>query len=211
MPGLFALPVSANHPGPRRHNGRNVAPGFHVIDVGRLAPQSFLRRKRRPWARSACNAFERSDQRRLLAANKGARSLHQLDIEVESATENVRAQQSVLPRLLDGPAQPSHRQRILGAHIDDALRCAHGVGADDHPLEQRMGIALNLVAVHVSAGIALIGIADDVLFIRLRLGKEVPLVAGQKPGSAASAQPGRLDLLDHRFRRAHRCNTLYRA
>ena len=44
-----------------------------------------------------------------------------------------------------------HRQRILGADVDDALGGAHHVAADDHAFEQRVRIALDLVAVHVGA------------------------------------------------------------
>ena len=65
-----------------------------------------------------------------------------------------------------------------------------------------MRIALDLVAVHVSAGVALIGVADDVLGVSLGLGQEIPLVAGEEACAAASAQPGGLDLLDHGSLRA---------
>jgi hypothetical protein len=34
--------------------------------------------------------------------------------------------------------------------------------------------------------------------VRLGLGQKIPLVAGQEARAAAPAQPGRLDLLDHR-------------
>ena len=131
--------------------------------------------------RPAGKAFERGDQRRLFAADKGSRALHQFDVEVESAVENVRAQQAVLACLFDGPVEPAHRQRILGAHIDDAFGRAHHVGADDHAFQQRMRIALDLIAVHVGAGIALVGVADDVLGVGLGLGQKIPFVAGQEP------------------------------
>ena len=62
-----------------------------------------------------------------------------------------------------------------------------------------MRVALDLVAVHIGAGIALIGIADDVLDIRLGLGQKVPFVAREKAGSAASAQPGCLNLFNNAF------------
>ena len=93
--------------------------------------------------------------------------------------------------------QAVHRQRILGAHIDDSLGCAHHVGADDHSFQQRVRIALNFVAIHVGAGIAFIGIADDVLRLRLCLGQELPFVACGISGAAAAAQFRGLDLLDH--------------
>ena len=153
----------------------------------------------RPRTRAAGEAFERGDQRGLFAADECARALHQFDVEVEAAAEDVLAQQPVFARLFDGAVQAAHRQRILGAHVDDALGRAHRVGADDHAFQQRMRIALDLVAVHVGAGIALVGIADDVLGVGLGLGQEIPLVAGEEARAAAAAQPRGLDLLDHRL------------
>ena len=44
-----------------------------------------------------------------------------------------------------------------------------------------MGIALDLVAVHVRAGVAFIGVADDELLVGDGFAQEFPLVAGQKP------------------------------
>src|SRR5579872_194773 len=63
-----------------------------------------------------------------------------------------------------------------------------------------MGIALNLVAIHISAGVTLIGVADDELGVGFCFGQKVPLVAGKKAGAASAPQPRGLDLLDHRFR-----------
>ena len=59
-----------------------------------------------------------------------------------------------------------HGQRVLGAHVDDAFGGAHHVAADDHAFEQRVRIAFDLVAVHVRAGVAFVGVADDVLLRR---------------------------------------------
>ena len=60
-----------------------------------------------------------------------------------------------------------------------------------------MRVAFDLIAVHVSAGVALVGVADDVLDVGLGLGQKIPLVAGEEAGAAAATQPGGLDLLDH--------------
>ena len=86
--------------------------------------------------RPAGKAFERSDQGRFFAADKSPRALHQLNVEVEAAVQDVRAQQSVFPRLFDGSIQAAHRKWILGAHIDDAFGRAHHVTADNHALQE---------------------------------------------------------------------------
>jgi len=149
--------------------------------------------------RPARIAFERCNQRRLLAANKRTRALHQFDVEMETAVQNVRAQQPIFARLLDGLVEPPHGQRILGADVNDALGSAHHIAADDHTLQQRMRVALDLVAVHVSAGVALVGVANNVFFIRLRFGQKIPLVPGKEARAAASTQPRGLDLLNDRL------------
>ena len=95
--------------------------------------------------------------------------------------------------------QAVHGQRILGAHVDDAFGGAHHVAADDHAFQQRVRIALDLVAVHVRAGVAFVGIADDVLLVGRGLAQELPLEAGEEAGAAAAAQFGGLDLLDHQL------------
>ncbi len=136
--------------------------------------------------RPAGEAFKRGDQRRLFAADEGPRALHQLDVEVESAVEDVGPEQAVFAGLFDGAVEAPHRQRILGAHVNDAFGRAHHVGADDHAFKQRMWIALDLVAVHVRAGVALIGVADDVFDVRFGLGQKIPLVSGKEAGAAAA-------------------------
>ena len=84
--------------------------------------------------------------------------------------------------------QAVHRQRILGADVNDALGGAHGIAADDHAFEQRVRIAFDLVAVHVRAGVAFVGVADQVFLVGFGLGEKVPFVAGQEPGAAAAAK-----------------------
>ena len=188
VPELLALPVSLNHAGSFAHDGHDVVPGFNIIDVGRLAPESLLRGERRPGPGPSGLIFQRGDERGLLAAYEGAGALHDFDVELETAAENVVAQQTVFPCLIDGPVDAMHRQRILRAHVNDALSGAHHIAADDHAFQQRVRIALDLVAVHVSAGIAFVGVADDVFLVGLGLGQEVPFVPGQESGAAAAAQ-----------------------
>ena len=175
VPALLALPVSVNHAGPLATMGAMLYQVSTLLMLLGLPRQPFLRGERRARPRPSGFAFERGDQRGLLAADECARAFHQFDIEIESAAQNVASQQAVVARLLDGPIQAVHGQRILGAHVDDALGCARHVAADDHAFQQRVRIALDLVAVHVGAGIALVGIADDVFGRHRRLAQELPL------------------------------------
>ena len=64
-----------------------------------------------------------------------------------------------------------------------------------------MRIALHDGAVHESAGVALVGVADDVAHrVVLRAAAEAPFQAGREPSSAASPQPGLFDPFDDRLR-----------
>ena len=135
-----------------------------------------MRGKRRTRPRPARFALERGNQRSFLAAYECPRAFNQFNVELEAASQDVVAQEAVLARLLDGAIETMHRQRIFRADVDDSLGGAHDIPADDHALEQRMWIAFDLVAVHVRAGIALVGIADDVFGLGLCLGRNSHLL-----------------------------------
>ena len=180
----------------------DVEPGFDVVDVGRTAPQALFGRERRARPRPAGASFERTDQRRFFAADEGAGALDQIDVELEAAPEDVVAEDAVVSGLREGHFQPMDGERIFGADIDDALLGAGDVAADRHALDQRMGIAFEFVAIHIGAGVAFIGVADQELAIRRRLAQELPFQAGRETGAAAAAQPRNLELLVHQLRRA---------
>ena len=90
---------------------------------------------------------------------------------------------------------------ILGAAVDVAFFGADGVAAQHHAFEQAVRVALDDGAVHEGAGVAFVGVADDVLDVARGLGGEFPLEAGQEAGAATAAQAGVLDFLDDRFGR----------
>ena len=87
-------------------------------------------------------------------------------------------------------------ERVLGAHVDVALVRADGVAADEHALEHGVRVAVHDGGVHEGAGVALVAVADDVLGLAGRRGRELPLQARREPGAAAAAQTGGEHLLD---------------
>ena len=127
VPALLVLPVSLNQAGPLETMGAMLYQVSTLLMLVGLPVQALLGRERRTRPRPAGEAFERRDQRGLLAAHEGAGAFHQLDIEVEAAAQDVVAQHARLPGLLDGAVQAVHGQRVLGAHVDDALGGAHHV------------------------------------------------------------------------------------
>ena len=72
-------------------------------------------------------------------------------------------------RLADGDLHRLDRVGIFGADIDVAIGGADGDAGDGHALDQYEGIAFHDHAVGEGAGIALIGVADDVFLLRRRL------------------------------------------
>ena len=106
------------------------------------------------------------------------------------------AEQPALGHLLDGGAEPVDGKRVFGSDVDVGLVGPHGVRPDEHALEYRVRVALQDCPVHERAGVALVGVADDVLLVPGGVMAELPLEPGREPGAAAPAQAGPLDRVD---------------
>ena len=117
-----------------------------------------------------------------LPADKGPGALIDVDVEGKAAAEDIGAEQAVLAGLVDGDLQPADGQGIFGAGIDVALVGVDGPGGDDHALEHGVGVGFEDAAVHESARIAFVGVAQHV-FDRTRTGLgKGPLEPGGKAG-----------------------------
>ena len=108
--------------------------GLDVVDVGRLAPQSALCGVGRSGPRLADAAFDGIQRRCLLTADEGPAPPGDLDVEIEPASQDVPAQQTVLPRLLDGQAKILQGQGEFVAYVEIPFVGTDGIGTDDHPL-----------------------------------------------------------------------------
>src|ERR1039457_7152477 len=105
------------------------------------------------------------------------------------------------PGLPDGGLQGIPRQRGFGANVEKALLGAHGVGRDGHAFQHAMRVAFEHRAIHERAGIALVGVADDVFFLLAGLGHGAPFEARGIARAAPPAEAAADDLLN-RFLRA---------
>ncbi len=130
------------------------------------------------------------------------------ELEREARAEDVVAEIARLARLLDRLLQALVDFPDLAVHVVVAARAAHGVRRDDHPLDQRVRVVAQDVAILERARLALVGIAHEVLLPRELLGHEAPLEPGGKAGAAAAAQGRLLHLRDHRRRRDLRVDDL---
>ena len=104
-------------------------------------------------------------------------------------------------RLTDGDLEALDGERVFRADVDEALGGADRVAGDRHGLEDGVGIAFQRGAVHVRAGVALVGVADHVLLALGLLLRELPLHSGREARAAAAAQARLQDLLHHLLRR----------
>ncbi|OPZ97152.1 MAG: hypothetical protein BWY71_01708 [Planctomycetes bacterium ADurb.Bin412] len=174
-------------------NQGQVGQGLDVVDNGRLAEEALNRRERRPGPGHTAFAFDTVQQGGFFAADKGAGSHFENDVEVVAAVENVMAQQAVGTGLFDGVLEPLDGQGILGTNINVGLGGADAVGGDYHAFDETVGIAFADSPVHKRARITFIGVADQVFLIRHFLEGEFPLFPGGETTAAAAPQAAGFD------------------
>ena len=114
-----------------------------------------------------------------------------MKVKIKSAVEYVFAEQAVLSRLPDCYFKPLDRYRIFCSYVYVALARTGGIAADGHSLYYAVRVALKHGTVHKRAGIALVGVADNVFLLRfLRCGEAPLFTCGE--AAAASAPESRL-------------------
>ena len=165
--------------------GRRPRCDLDVVDGGRRAVEADVGRERRLQARHALLALEAFQQRRLLAADVGAGAVVDDEVEVP-AVDVVLADQLGRVGLVDGRLQALALADELAAHVDVAGVRAHGEGGEQRALDQQVRIVPHDLAVLAGAGLALVGIDDEVGGPRIALGHERPLEAGREAGAAAA-------------------------
>ena len=151
VPLLLAVPTAAKASPPISIRAGTQAKRLDVVDDRGHAEQPLHCRERRTRTRHAALAFDTLHERGFLAAHEGAGAQLEHDFQVETAAQDVLAEQAVLGRLGNGGLQALDGQRILGANVDVRLAGADGVGRDDHAFEQAIGIALGHRAIHERA------------------------------------------------------------
>ena len=104
-----------------------------------------------------------------------------LMLKIKSLTENIFSQETFVPAPVQWRLSDVHRQGIFRADIDIAFIGADGIGGNHHAFQDRMGIAFQDAAVHKRAGVAFIGIADNIFFIAFGLAGEFHLSPVGKP------------------------------
>ena len=114
--------------------------------------------------------------------------------------EDVRAEQPACPAPVEDRLEVRPQVGVLAAQVEDALRRADGAGGDGHALEDEVGVVGSRITRSLNVpGLALVGVADDVLRSALAHPggrREVPLRAGREARAAAAPQVRGRDLAD---------------
>ena len=101
---------------------------------------------------------------------------------------------------LDGLIEAVHGEVIFAPAIDVADAGAHGIAGDGHAFQDPVGVAFHDVAVLDGAGLAFIGVADDVLGGDGAGPGEGPFEPGGEAGAAPASEARVLHRVDHLFR-----------
>ena len=185
----FSVPMPLNHLAPLGQNAHDPGERLDVVDDRRVAEVSGVDGERGAVAGLAALAFERFDQGRLFAADVGPGAHADFDVEVEALLPaDVLSQQVLLAAAAEDGFQVRAEVGVLRAQVDDALAGADHQGPDGHALEHQVGELGEDDAVFEGAGLAFVGVADDVLAVAGALGGQFPFQAGGEAGAAAAAE-----------------------
>ena len=163
-----------------------------VVDHRGAGVQTLDGRERRPVSRQPAVALERGEQRRLLAADIGARARVHHHVEAEAAAEDVLAQVARFVRLGHGVLQPPDDVQHLAADVDEGVARADREAGNDDAFDERVGVGHHQRGVLAGARLGLVRVDHQVVRPAV-LGDEAPLHAGREARAAAAAQSGLLD------------------
>ncbi len=170
----------------QRHRGQ----GQYVVHQGRLAEQSLQGGDRRLGADDPTLAFEGVQKRGFLATDIGAGTDADFHVESLAAAADIGAEIAGGAGDVQGFAQGRHGLGIFRAYIDVAVAGPDGEAGNGHALDQQEGVAFHQHAVGEGAGVAFVGVADDVLLRSLGTTHRAPFDPGGERRAAASAQAG---------------------
>jgi hypothetical protein len=177
---------------------RHVHQRLDVVDDGRLAEEPDLDRVGRLVARLTALALDRLEQGGLLAADVGAGSPPELDVEVEArGVEDPGAEEARAPGGRDRVRDEPLGLGVLAADVEVAPARADGVAGDRHRLDDGERVTLQQDAVLERPWLRLVGVAHDVLRVGRLTGDGGPLATRREGCAAAPHELRRRHLGDH--------------
>jgi hypothetical protein len=189
-PAAFFGADTAEPRGAVVENNGDIGESLNIVDDGGFVPEAMLGGIGRPNSRLASLTFDGMDQGGFFAADKSAGAEPDFDVEGKVGAENIIAQQAVTTGLINGVLDTLDRHWIFGADIEKTAGRPDGERPDQHAFKDGKRIAFEHGAIHKCAGVALIGVADDILNGFLFSGGHAPFDAGRIPAAAATADFG---------------------
>src|SRR5438132_11453579 len=111
-----------------------------------------------------------------------------VQMEAEVAAEDMLPQEAPLVRFFDGLLAALIDIPDLAVDVVVPALASHRIGGDRHALDQNVRVVAHDVAVFERPGLALVGIAHEVLLALELLRHEAPFEASRKSGAAATTQ-----------------------
>src|SRR6202035_3976281 len=158
---------------------KHVDQGFDVVDECRLAEQARLHREGWLVAWLPALAFDRVEERGLLAADISARTASDLDLEIEV---------TVLPSLFDCALDSLPSQRVLAPDVEKPLVRAGRKRGDRHRLDHCERIALHELPIFESSGFGLVRVAHNVVRAGRLFRDRGPFPASRKRSASSPEQ-----------------------
>src|SRR5208337_2601409 len=181
-----------------KRNVVRILQRLNVVDNRRLPEIADRHREGRADARLAGLAFERLDQRRFLAADVGARAEMDLDVEVEALrAADAGTEQATVPHRLKLRLERLEQVAIFAPKIKEAAGRSYDKTCDCHSLEHALDEGCQQDAVLERAGLALVGVADDVTLGAGRIAAALPFDRSRESCAAAAAQVGAFHFVEH--------------
>src|SRR6266850_436453 len=171
-----------------RENLRHVDESLDVIEHRGLLPETGLHGKRRLVARFSAMTLNRFEQCGFFAADVAARADKNFEIEIKLAPEDLFSEEACASAAANLLAKDFFLEMILVPNVENAaLRAGNNTG-DQHAFDEEMRQMCHDEAVFDRAGLAFIGVADDILDGAAFLADEIPLHARGKSGAAHAAE-----------------------
>src|SRR4029077_13309848 len=130
-----------------------------------------------------------------------ARSGVRRQIKIKAAAQDIVSEITAGVGLFDCGIDNFEDVAIFPANVDVSPMSLNGAPRDDDALDELVRGHLQQRPILASAGLALVGVAENIFRLAGILGDETPLHAGGKARAAAAAQIGFLYFIDDLIRR----------
>ena len=174
-----------------------MADRLHIVHDGRLHVEAEHGWKIR-WLDAGVGAFafEGFQKAGFLAANVGAGTLMDIDVEVEAGAEDVFSEKTFSAGFFDGVPNDLGRFGEFAADVDVGEVDIGREGGNGKAFDELVRVLVEDVTVLEGAGLGFVAVDNDVVVLAIVVFDEAPLGTGGEARSASTAQVGGFDHVD---------------